>query len=116
MSGTQYQTNHGFDGKLCDCLVFWSIDGADVVGAVELKAGGLSASSVIEQLQGGADVIDRVASRCRSLEFVPLVAHNGVKPLEVREFRRQKVTFRGTSYLAALKRCGTAFSTAAGTR
>src|SRR5215468_12633084 len=61
LAGTSYQTNHSFDGPLCDFIVFLC-DDDDSAYALELKGGSFSVSDVVGQLQGGADVVSSIAN------------------------------------------------------
>jgi hypothetical protein len=77
-----------------------------VAAAVELKSGSVDASSVKDQLQGGANVIDDLAKDLRQLDFFPILASTQMKTIELRAFHRFRIRFRGVDYRPIVVGCG----------
>ncbi len=108
LSGTLYQQNHQWSGKLCDHVVFWLPDADTKVGVVELKSKNPSTSEVQKQLQGGSDLAARLLPQVAT-EFVAAVLHQGMNSMGLKSLASKKVTFRGKRHRIVQKRCGTAF-------
>jgi hypothetical protein len=105
LSGTKYQSNHAWSGKLCDCLIFWN-QPHNGAAAVELKGGKLSdASQSIAQLQAGAVLIETMAVNSE-VQFFPVLVHNGVSTAAIKVLNNRKVRFKGRQYSLILERCG----------
>ena len=94
-------------GKRCDGLVFYDRGGLRVI-PIELKSGRFDAREAAKQLTGGAQIAasESVISAARVQEFIPLLLHKGIKAIEVRVLRGQRVRFRKAQYSITLKRCG----------
>ena len=107
VSGDRYQEEHQFKAKLCDGVVIYAGDDSPcTVVLVELKSGKAPASDVVKQLQGGISVaIKFVGADCPS-SWRPVLLHQGLKSMEVRQYKRLRVKWRGESKLVELRRCG----------
>jgi hypothetical protein len=106
ISGTLYQANHDPQGRLCDCILFWSRPASDIAVAVELKGGRLPANRALDQLQGGADLVERLAEQARQVRFAAVLVLRTLHPMEARVLRRRRILFRGQATLAVLAHCG----------
>lgn len=95
--------------KKCDYLVV-SQEAASVwVSPIELKSGDFEPSSVIKQLQAGADQAQLLLADCHSFHLVPVVAHRRKKrlhPKDVQLLRTARIRLRGKTRQAILIRCG----------
>ncbi|WP_436965077.1 hypothetical protein [Streptomyces sp. SudanB148_2056] len=107
ISGTKYQENHQREGKLSDLAFFWVVnEGKEVRAyAIELKGGGAKPGHVAEQLQKGADLINRIMENV-SVVFVPVLVHASLTTLQIRDLKRARINFRGKAYMISLARCG----------
>ncbi|MDP9848327.1 hypothetical protein [Streptosporangium lutulentum] len=100
------QENHDFgDRKLCDFLLWLNKEDAFLGCAIELKGGKSNISHVAEQLQNGAQIMDRLTGDI-NLSFHPILVHAGIKTIEVRELDRKKIRYRGKDHRIELIRCG----------
>jgi hypothetical protein len=106
ISGTQYQANHDPDKRLCDCIVFWSRAAKDIAIAVELKGGSIPANKALDQLQGGADLVEQLTEQPRKIRFFAVLVLRRVHAMETRILRRRRISFRGQAQLVSLARCG----------
>lgn len=97
IGGTMYQRSHGWTSALCDCMVFWSSE-QERVAAVELKGGGVDLSEVQRQLQGGAEVVERILGERAAVSFYPVLVHCGIKTVELRQLGRLQILFRAKKY------------------
>lgn len=108
ISGSEVQRHHEDfrDRKLCDCLVLLEIEGGDKHGvAIELKGGAVDGSAVVEQLQGGADLMK--ANAGEPLTFSAVLVHaGGLRAVEIRDLRSRFVRFEGQRRRVLLGRCG----------
>jgi hypothetical protein len=109
INGTSYQANHKYRSPLCDCIVFWQPSGATLVGAIELKGGAVHASTVIEQLQGGATIADQLLESGERIRLFPILASRMLNTNEHRILRRTRIKIRGESELIILVKCGQSF-------
>ena len=76
-----------------------------VLAVVEMKQGG-QAKEAIAQIRAGAAVADRLLGGAGISDFLPIVPHNRVHSMELRIFRKEKISFRGRSKIVILKSCG----------
>lgn len=91
-------------GRVCDCAVLWKA--SHRIAAVELK-GGQSASVkiLVEQLQGGLKLLEKVLKGQVVSEFFPVLLYSGKKnPTSALANRR--VSFRGQQHRIIVQPCG----------
>jgi hypothetical protein len=105
LAGTTYQTNHSFSSPLCDFLVFLCAKD-DHVYVLELKSGSFSISDVVNQLQGGADVVSTITDGSRVRFYPVLVQAKGVSAIERKALASRKVLYGGRQYSVFVARCG----------
>ena len=99
------------DAKRCDLLFVGEDDNDAWVAPIELKSGAFSARSVKEQLQGGADLANRLLPRKAEPHFVPVLAHGrGIRKEKTRTLQAALVAFRGQRHRPKLIRCGSPLS------
>src|SRR4051812_41257257 len=91
LSGSQYRDNHDPKRKMCDCIVAWSNDGDDIVGAVELKSGTPDIAHAGRQVQQGAALIEEIIGNSDAPEFFPVVVSGGITSVEMAVLRRTKI-------------------------
>jgi hypothetical protein len=104
--GYKQHYGHGHVGRICDFLIFWS-SSALGAAAVEMKARAWKASEVEQQLQAGAELINRLAGAQWVAEFQPVLVSEGARSrAEVNEFLNKRVAFRGRRFRIIRKRCG----------
>ncbi len=100
---------HGVEGGRCDRLLF-VIEGVPhrlMAVPIELKSGGVDASRVAQQLQTGADFINRFVPVETSLACRPILIHRrGLDRTERKTLNRAKVRFRGRDLTIVTARCG----------
>jgi hypothetical protein len=94
MSGTNYQENHNHPAALCDCMLYWSVDGCDRALAVELKGNQPDIEHARKQMQNGAKVIDAIGEQF-VVEFEAVLVSPRLDPMEQKELGRRRITFRG---------------------
>jgi hypothetical protein len=94
--------------KKPDFFVFVT-NGPTHAAVVEMKDGRAHAADA-EQIQAGADQMDRLVEDFRGVEFLPLLVHQRIKPIERKALGRRKVRFRGTNYRVQTCRCGDSLS------
>jgi hypothetical protein len=101
-----YRDNHlRRQGKACDCLVFWRLDGAFIASAIELKGGKVKAQEVLDQLAAGARFIDLLTRDEEEPQFHPVLAQNRMHPLQATILREEPIRFRGQERLVQIVRC-----------
>lgn len=96
--------------KRCD-LVFVGEETRDGrsdiwVAPIELKSGAFRASTVVAQLQTGADLADQWLPANAMFNFVPVVAHGPVHRKELEILRQNPITLRKQMRRPVLLRCG----------
>jgi hypothetical protein len=104
LSGTAYQGHHDHPGKLCDLILFWLRDEGISVAPIELKSGGFSPSSVLEQLQAGAVVADSLLPEGIGFFFAPVLVHQRIGTIEIRQLAKRRINFRGRLRLVQSER------------
>lgn len=95
--------------KRCD-FVFVGEDARDGrsdawVAPIELKSGAFSASTVVAQLQTGADLADQWLPANAMFNFVPVVAHGRIRRRELEILRNNPITLREQKRRPFLLRC-----------
>ena len=94
----------------CDYLFLGSTNasGNQWVAPLELKEGDVRASEVVQQLQAGADVADRLVPASPQVNFRPVVASGRIHKGERAKLRENsnKVRFRGERKVVRRMRCG----------
>ena len=95
--------------KRCD-FVFVGEDARDGrsdawVAPIELKSGAFSASTVVAQLQTGADLADQWLPANAMFNFVPVVAHGRIRRKELEILRNNPITLREQKRRPFLLRC-----------
>lgn len=99
-SGTLLQKNHGFQGKLCDFIIFSEPSQGQIKNILaEMKSKSTRASAVHEQFQGGARLL--VGS---NHPIVPVLIHNGIDSMEVRILSRIRIAHNGKKYPIKIER------------
>lgn len=107
----EYARLQGYTGKLCDYFLFVMHQGALGAAVVEMKSGGVKASTVIAQLQAGADESSRilrqeVSGRGMLCKFFPILLHRGISTQEVKILRQKRISFGSKKHRVILERCG----------
>lgn len=109
INGSRYQSHHNTQGKLCDCIIFWSPQDRDIFVPAELKSGSFSATHCLAQLQGGATLAQNLlGAACQGILFDPIIVHKGgIDTGVIKVLRNRRVTFRKQRRLARLIKSGT---------
>ena len=109
INGSRYQSHHDFEGKLCDCIIFWSHQERDIFVPAELKSGRFSATHCLAQLQNGATLAQNLlGAACQRIIFDPMIIHKGgIDTTVIKVLRNRRVTFRKQRRLARLVKSGT---------
>ena len=101
------------EGKQCDYVLFFVASGPDklVAAPIELKSGGVDASTASAQLRQGAvfaeKVADEVAPAGSDTVCLPILFHGkGIHRKQREEINRTKVRFRGRDLTIKTARCG----------
>jgi hypothetical protein len=98
LSGTAYQSKHGFKDKLCDFLIAWERNAGECLSSVlELKGGDFGVSEVHRQLQDGADIVADILKGI-DVKFLPVLVHQRMPTVAQRQLPRYKISFRGKRY------------------
>ena len=93
------------DKKRCDFAVFLKSPSERLCCIlVELKSGALKASSVSEQLKGGAALIEESLAGIE-LNLIPLVLTKNSHHIERKKLNKASVPFRGMQHSIALGKC-----------
>ena len=94
----------------CECILFYfDHTGNFVVVPIELKGGSnAEALKAVQQLKGGADFAERYAPKTFKTLCHPILFHNGISRMEVRQLNKSqsKIRFRGRSFEIKTARCG----------
>lgn len=107
-------SHEGSGSNRCDCVLFdhGNSNGKLVVVPIELKGGSVRPSSVVRQLQAGAQYVDEVlrripASNRLGVSCTPVLVHKGkISKSDSRELKRRQVRFRGTNLMVFTAKCG----------
>ena len=101
--------------KRCDYLFFGAGSDVTCVAPIEFKSGGLRASTVLEQLEGGARMADAWLPQEVSFRLIPILAHGkGIRRKALNELRAKKIQLRGQRKRAVLIKCGDPLTKALG--
>lgn len=100
--------------KRCDYVFVWEVDNTTYLVPIELKSGRVdSASTVIDQLQGGVHVASNWLPENISFQLIPVLAHRKKPHRNVRrKLRSGEISFRGKKKRIFLLRCGDKLSKA----
>ena len=94
----------------CECILFYfDHTGNFVVVPIELKGGSnAEALKAVQQLKGGADFAERYAPKTFKTLCHPILFHNGISRMEVRQLNKSqsKIRFRGRSFEIKTAHCG----------
>lgn len=84
------------DMSCCDYLFFGSNTPGDLVAPIEMKARNVDSDLVERQLQGGADVADKlVPENHTDFIFRPILVSKALDKRDKIELRKKRVSFRG---------------------
>ena len=100
--------SHGMESKRCDYVLFYMdvSKGALFAVPMELKSGTVDASQVSEQLQRGAEFVDRFTSSVFKSFYHPVLFHGkSIHPKQRKTLNRAKVRFRGRKLTITTARC-----------
>ncbi len=106
-------TSKQVDGAKCADYVYVANDGS--VAVIEIKKGSVDVESVVDQLQGGADIADeRLLPKGATLVFRPVLvrAGSGKEKHERRKRKRNRIRFRHVDYDVVPIKCGAPLNTA----
>ena len=93
--------------KRCDYLFVGEDHKATWVAPIELKSGRLSASEVVEQLEGGARMANSWLPQGASFQFAPVLAHGKtIHRNDLKTLRAKKLQLRGQRKGIAVIKCG----------
>lgn len=90
---------------ICDFLLFVSSAPIQVV-AVEMKSTSWKAREVAAQIQGGAEIADRVLGGHPVGDFCPLLLVKAARTAQVKVLEMLRVRFRGKYKRIVHRRCG----------
>ena len=96
LNGTKYQSNHPWEGRLCDRIIIGQ-SGDNYVCAVEMKGGNSPDMSVaISQIQRGLDLLASLLQNASPQNWYPLLVYSGSMSGRERDLLRNKrVKYRG---------------------
>ena len=101
--------------RRCDYLFFGEERDTTCVVPIELKSGRLSASAVLEQIEGGVGMADAWLPQGISFRFVPVLVHGkAIHPRDRRALLAKKVQLRKQKKGVVLIRCGEPLTKALG--
>ena len=110
ISGTRFQKNHNFVGKLADRIIFSAKSGGFVCVA-ELKSGKWKTTDTIEQVQNGFKIAATLLSGTKVNSWYPLVLSNtGPKAIDVKVIQKDTIAFQGDSLRLQHLHCNTELS------
>lgn len=94
----------------CDLILFYSdtIENSIVGVPMELKSGNVDASVVIQQLQAGARIVDRLVPKEIKTSCIPVLVYGGQMHRQQRrkQIKPSKVNFRSQKFSIYTTRCG----------
>lgn len=105
LSGTRYQAVHRQKGRLCDHIFWWINNKTLLAMAIELKGGQAQVGHLVDQLQGGADLIASLSCDAK-VTFLPVLVHKQINTIQIRVLRKARITFRSQRHKIELIRCG----------
>ena len=91
--------------KRCDFIAFAERDAVLHVAVLELKSGGFDPDDVTEQLQEGAQAVERNCTWRKGDRFQAVLVHG--RGLRIWERKRMTIRFRDTDYPIRRETCGT---------
>ena len=96
LNGTNYQSNHPWEGRLCDRIIIGQADG-NFVCAVELKGGNsIDMSVAINQIQRGLDLLASLLQNASPQNWYPLLVYSGSMSKSDKNLQLKKtVSYRG---------------------
>ena len=96
LNGTNYQSNHPWEGRLCDRIIIGQLVGSFVC-AVEFKGGNSPDMSVaINQIQRGLELLGFLLQNASPQNWFPLLVYSGSMSKQDKNLQRKKtVSFRG---------------------
>ena len=95
--------------KRCDYLFIGEEGDTTWIAPIELKSGGLKATEVLEQLEGGVRAVEAWLPRGVSFQLVPVLAHGKTThPYELRKLRSKAIQLQGQKKLTVVIKCGEA--------
>ena len=97
---------HMTNDTRCDYLFVSETNVHVIVAPIEFKQGSLSATHVLHQLDQGAARANEWLPTLQKFEFVPVLAHQGLRRPERDRLRKAKLTFRNRRAQVKLARCG----------
>jgi hypothetical protein len=106
LSGTAYQANHDYSGRLCDCLIIWPAGGGLDSVAAELKAGRVRTRQALEQLQAGALVMEELLRGVTTVRFRAVLTQRRGSSLDQRLILVTRIAFRKERRIAKVLACG----------
>jgi len=89
----------------CDYLFVSDRSGNVCVAPIEFKQGSLSATHVQAQLTQGSSLANDWLPHTARFEFVPILAHRGLRSAERNRLRKVSIAFRGRHAQPILARC-----------
>ena len=93
-----------FEGRICDCAVLWKNEGR--VAAIELKGGqNANIRQLVEQLQGGLNLLDDLIKGQSVSEVMPILLYSGDREIDS-ALAKRRVTFRGDKRRIIIGPCG----------
>ena len=106
LNGTNYQSNHPWEGRLCDRIVIGQSNG-NFVCAVELKGGdNIDMSVAINQIQRGLDLLASLLQGASPRKWYPILVYSGSMSDRAKGLlRNKKVKYSGrTAFVDRLGR------------
>ena len=101
--------------KRCDYLFVGEEHDTTCVAPIELKSGRLSASAVLEQIEGGVGMADDWLPQGVSFRFVPVLVHGRtIHPHDRKKLLSRKVQLRKQKKGVVLIKCGQPLTKALG--
>ena len=100
LNGTNYQSRHRWEGRLCDRIIIGQSHG-NYVCAIELKGGNsIDMSLAINQIQRGLDLLASLLQSASPRNWYPLLVYSGGVSDRARGLLRNKrVKYRGRTAL-----------------
>ena len=104
-----YDTVSSLGKKRCDYLIAAEDRGTLWILPVELKSGGFQASSIIKQLQAGADQAKQLVHYDNSIILMPVLAHRRKRRMhrnDTKLLREKEIVLFGKRRRVILVECG----------
>lgn len=91
----------------CDYIIVFKFNGSDWVVPLELTTGKKGARKIVEQLQAGASIAERIVCNGVSVKFRAVAAlGRGIRKHDRKSFKTYKVKFRHKNRTIFWKKCG----------